>query len=80
MRVLIVGGSGYLGQFLLKYLLERPKDEVIAVGYTYADENAGPIDHPLTKTDRCRAFRVDAASTSQHQRRARYAKLRSVRR
>ena len=62
MRVLIVGGSGYLGQFLLKYLLERPEDEVIAVGYTYADENAGPIDHPLTKIDRCRAFRVDAAT------------------
>ena len=46
MRVLIVGGSGYLGQFLLKHLLESPEDDVIAVGYTYADETTGSIDHP----------------------------------
>ena len=50
MRVLIVGGSGYLGQFLLKHLLESPEDDVIAVGYTYADETTGSIDHPVTKT------------------------------
>ena len=62
MRVLIVGGSGYLGQFLLKHLLESPEDDVIAVGYTYADETTGSIDHPVTKNDRCRAFRVDAAT------------------
>ena len=49
MRVLIVGGSGYLGQFLLKHLLESPEDDVIAVGYTYADETTGSIDHPVTK-------------------------------
>ena len=48
MRVLIVGGSGYLGQFLLKHLLESPEDDVIAVGYTYADETTGSIDHPVT--------------------------------
>ena len=56
MRVLIVGGSGYLGQFLLKYLLERPEDEVIAVGYTYADENAGPIDTLLPKSTGAEPF------------------------
>ena len=56
MRVLIVGGSGYLGQFLLKHLLESPEDDVIAVGYTYADETTGSIDHPVTKNDRCEPF------------------------
>ena len=56
MRVLIVGGSGYLGQFLVEAML---KDEAVSwVGYTY---HSKPLSGHLPD-GRCMGYPVDVAT------------------
>jgi NAD(P)-dependent dehydrogenase (short-subunit alcohol dehydrogenase family) len=58
MRVLIVGGSGYLGQFLVQAML---RDENVRwVGYTY---NSKPIVGLAENEEKgCKGYRVDVAT------------------
>ena len=50
MRVLITGGSGYLGQHLLAYLHSQP-DNTHELFYTYATKPLSALEAPGTGLD-----------------------------
>ncbi|CAI5497256.1 unnamed protein product, partial [Closterium sp. Naga37s-1] len=67
MKVLIVGGTGYLGQFLVKAFLE-PGNAAEADGYSTRDDvaltccSSPPTAEQVAALGGPRAFRVDLAS------------------